>query len=161
VELAARMLMLGQVASDRADAERRVRDALASGSGLERLERIIEHQGGDPRVVTDYSRLPSAPERHLVRAPRSGYLTALDAESIGKASVALGAGRDRVEDAVDHSVGIMVLAKPGDRVSAGEPVLELRYRDVGKRDHALALAERAVVVGESRPAPRPVIVGEV
>src|SRR5262245_17954401 len=134
VELTARMLLLGKVAGDRADAERRVRGAIASGAGLERLERIIAHQGGDPRVVADYSRLPSAPERHAVRAPRSGYLNALDAESVGRASVILGAGRDRVEDSVDHGVGIMVLARPGDRVSAGDPVLELHYRDTAKRD---------------------------
>jgi pyrimidine-nucleoside phosphorylase len=161
VELTARMLMLGRVAADRADAERRVRGAIASGAGLERLERIIERQGGDPRVVTDYSRLPSAPERHLVRCTRSGFLASLDAELVGRASVALGAGRDRLEDSVDHGVGIMVLAKPGDRVSAGDPVLELRYRDATARDRALALAERAIGVAETRPAARPVIVGEV
>jgi hypothetical protein len=55
----------------------------------------------------------------------------------------------------------MVLAKPGDRVSAGDPVLELRYRDATARDRALALAERAIGVAETRPAARPVIVGEV
>ena len=111
--------------------------------------------------MDDYSRLPSAPERHLVRATRDGYLTELHAESVGRASVILGAGRDRVEDPVDHGVGIMVLAKPGDQLSKGDPVLELHYRDSGKRDAALPLAERAVVVGDTRPSPRPVIVGEV
>ena len=161
VELTARMLIAGHVAHDRADAERRVHDAIASGAGLERLRRIIEHQGGDPRVVDDYSRLPSAPEHHLVTATRSGYVTALDAELVGRASVALGAGRDRVEDSVDHGVGIMVRAKPGDRVSEGDPVLELRYRDARKRDHALPLAGRAIAIGDQRPAPRAVVVGEV
>ncbi len=161
VELTARMLVLGKLAHDRSDAERRVRAAIASGEGLARLQQIIETQGGDPRVVDDYSRLPSAPERHLVRATRDGYLTELHAESVGRASVILGAGRDRVEDPVDHGVGIMVLAKPGDQLSKGDPVLELHYRDSGKRDAALPLAERAVVVGDTRPSPRPVIVGEV
>src|SRR4249919_2056805 len=112
VELTARMLVLGKLAHDRSDAERRVRAAIASGEGLARLQQIIEIQGGDHRVVDDYSRLPSAPERHLVRATRDGYPTELHAESVGRASVILGAGRDRVEDPVDHGVGIMVLAKP-------------------------------------------------
>ena len=76
VELAARMLVLGGVAADRADAERRVRGAIASGAGLERFRRIIENQGGDPRVVDDYARLPSAPDRHVVGGAARGYVTA-------------------------------------------------------------------------------------
>jgi pyrimidine-nucleoside phosphorylase len=161
VELTARMLVLGRVASDRAEARRRVRDAISSGAGLERARQIITAQGGDPRVVDDYTRLPSAPGRHLVRAPRAGYLTRVDAELVGRASVALGAGRDRVDDPVDHGVGIMVMAGPGDHVSAGDPVLELHYRTEAACDRALPLAERAVVVADAKPARRPVLVGEV
>src|SRR5204863_8442596 len=116
VELAARMLVLGRAASDRLDAERRVRDAIASGAGLERFRRIVENQGGDPRVVDDYGRLPAAPGRHVVTAPRGGFLCGLDAELVGRASAALGAGRDRVEDPIDPAVGIMLRAKPGDEV---------------------------------------------
>jgi len=161
VELAARMLVLGKIADDRSDAERLVRGAIASGAGLDRFRRIIEMQGGDPHVVDDYRRLPSAPDRHLVRAERAGYLDRLDAELVGRASVILGAGRDRVEDPVDHAVGIMVRAKPGDQLSVGDPILELHYRDGAKRDQALALANRAIAIGDGRPAPRAVIVGEV
>ena len=161
VELAARMLVLGKIADDRSDAERLVRGAIASGAGLDRLRRIIEMQGGDPRVVDDYGRLPSAPDRHLVRAHAAGYVTTLDAELVGRASVILGAGRDRVEDPVDHAVGIMVLAKPGEQVSAGDPILELHYRDGAKRDRALELANRAFAIGDVRVASRPVIVDEV
>jgi CNT family concentrative nucleoside transporter len=136
VELTARMLMVGGVASDRADADRRVRGAIGSGLGLERFRKIIENQGGDPKVVDDYGRLPSAPDRHVVTAPRSGVLAGLDAERVGRASVALGAGRDRVADGVDPAVGIMVLAAPGARVAAGDPVLELHYRDRSRLDAA-------------------------
>jgi pyrimidine-nucleoside phosphorylase len=161
VELAARMLLLGRVATDRADADRQVRGAIASGAGLERFRRIIETQGGDPRVVDDYTRLPSAPERHLVRAGSTGYVTRLDAELIGRASVVLGAGRDTVDDPVDHAVGIMVLAKPGDRVSSGDPVLELHVRDAVKRDRAADLASRAIAIGDRAPSPRPLILGAI
>jgi pyrimidine-nucleoside phosphorylase len=161
VELAARMLVLGKIAGDRPAAERLVRGAIASGEGLERFRRIIETQGGDPHVVDDYRRLPTAPERHLVRATAAGYVTNLDAELVGRASVVLGAGRDRVEDPVDHAVGIMVLAKPGDQVSAGDAILELHYRDSAKRDRALELVNRAFTLGGQPPAPRAVIVGEV
>jgi pyrimidine-nucleoside phosphorylase len=161
VELTARMLIVGGVASDRADAERRVRAAIASGEGLERFRQIIENQGGDPRVVDDYARLPSAPSRHLVTAPRAGVIAGLDAERVGRASVALGAGRDQVKDAVDPAVGIMVLAAPGDRVAAGDPVLELHYRDPPRLDAALPLAAAAITIGDAPPVPRPLILGEV
>jgi len=161
VELTARMLVLGKVADDRKSAELLVRGAIASGEGLERFRRIIEMQGGDPHIIDDYRRLPSAPDRHLVRATGTGYLTHLDAELVGRASVILGAGRDRVEDPVDHSVGIMLLAKPGDPVSAGDAILELHYHDTAKRDRALELAHRAFSIGDQPPSVRPVIVGEV
>jgi pyrimidine-nucleoside phosphorylase len=155
------MLVLGRIAADRPSAERLVRGAIASGAGLERFRRIVENQGGDPHIVDDYRRLPSAPDRHLVRAGAAGYLTSLDAELVGRASVILGAGRDRVEDPVDYAVGIMLMAKPGDQLSVGDAVLELHYRDAVKRDRALELANRAFTIGDQRPAARAVIVGEV
>jgi len=161
IELTARMLVLGRVAGDRAGAEQQTRTAIASGAGLERFRQIIEAQGGDPRVVDDSSRLPHVAERRVVTAARGGYLTRLDAELVGRASVALGAGRDRVEDPVDFAVGIMVKAKPGDEVRAGDAVLELHYRDRARLDAALALATRAVTIGDERPPAARLIVGEV
>jgi pyrimidine-nucleoside phosphorylase len=163
IELAARMLVLGRVAADRSDAERRVRGAIASGAGLDRFRQIIETQGGDPKVVDDYDRLPHVPpeHRHHVKAPRRGYVDTLDAERIGRASVALGAGRDRVEDPVDFAVGIVVLVKPRDEVQAGQPVLELHYRDRARLDAALSLAVSAVTIADMPPAPAGLIVGEV
>ena len=161
VELTSRMLVLGRAAADRADAERRVRGAIASGAGLERFRQIIEHQGGDPRVVDDDRRLPTAPHRHVITSPGAGYLTGLNAELVGRASVALGAGRDRVEDPIDPSVGIMALVKPGDEIRAGAPILELHYRDRARLDAALPLATRSIAVGDDRPSARPLLVGEV
>jgi pyrimidine-nucleoside phosphorylase len=161
VELTARMLVLGGVAADLADADRRVRAAIASGAGLERFRQIIEHQGGDPRVVDDYARMPAAPERHVVAATASGFLTRVDAELVGRASVALGAGRDRVDDAIDPAVGILVRAKPGAVVRAGDAIFELHYRDRARLDRALALTARAVQIGETCPAATPLIVAEV
>jgi len=161
VELAARMLVLGKVADDRAAAERRVREAMASGAGLERFRRIVEFQGGDPRVLDDYQRLPHVSDLHAVAATRDGYVTRLDAALVGRASVALGAGRDRVEDPVDPAVGIMVIAKPGDEVRAGDPVLQMHFRDRARLEIAVALASEAITIGDERPAPGRLIVGEV
>jgi pyrimidine-nucleoside phosphorylase len=161
IALTARMLVLGGVAEDVADGERRARSAIASGLGLERFRRIIAHQGGDPRIVDEDGRLPTAPARRMVTTARSGFVTELDAELVGRASVALGAGRDRVEDSVDPAVGITIIAKPGDELRAGEPVLELHYRDRGRLDQAMALATRAIQMGDQRPVARPLIVSEV
>ena len=161
VELTARMLMIGAVTSTEDDARRRVRDAIASGAGLERFRRIIEQQGGDPRVIDDYTRLPAVSLRHLITAPRGGFVTHLDAELVGRASVALGAGRDWAEDSIDPAVGIMVRAEVGDPVRAGEPILELYYRDHARLAHAIDRATQAITIGDEPPAARPLIVGEV
>src|SRR5262245_6598918 len=89
LELTTRMLVLGGAATNRDDAERLAVAAIASGAGLDRFRRIVEQQGGDPRVVDDYTRLPSVADRHIVAAPRSGFIVRLDAEAveIGRAHV--------------------------------------------------------------------------
>jgi pyrimidine-nucleoside phosphorylase len=161
VELTARMLVLGKVAPDLAAATQQVQRAIVSGAGLERFRQIIDVQGGDPHVVDDYQRMPHVADRHIAAASRAGFVTAVDAELVGRASVALGAGRDRVEDPVDPAVGIMVVAKPGDAVRAGGPLLELHYRDPARLEAAIRLTSRAITIGDERPAPRPLIVGEV
>jgi pyrimidine-nucleoside phosphorylase len=161
VTLAARMVRLAGLASSDADAEQQVRARIASGAGLEKLRRIIERQGGDPRVVDDYTRLPSVPGRYHVRAPRTGYLHALDAELVGRASMALGAGRNSVEDTIDPAVGIMVLVKPGEPVREGDPILECHYRDRGHLEAVTRLALQAIEIGDEPPPPSPLIVDEV
>jgi pyrimidine-nucleoside phosphorylase len=161
VALAARMLVLGRVAVDLADGEQQIRDAIASGAGLERFRVLIEHQGGDPRVVDDYGRFPAAPGRHVIGAPCGGFLITLDAELVGRASVGLGAGRDHVEDPVDPAVGIVAVAKPGDELRAGDPILDLHYRHRGRLDVAIALATRAIAIGDQRPVSLPLILGDV
>ncbi len=161
VMLAARMLVIAGVATSDADAERRVRAAIASGAGVEKFRQVIARQGGDPRIVDDYARLPRASERHVVRAPRAGYLARLDAETIGRASMRLGAGRERAEDAVDPAVGIMVRARPGDRVEAEQPVLELHVNDTRRLADAMALASDALTVEDHPPPSGPLIIAEV
>src|SRR5579883_1381990 len=89
VTLAARMLQLGGTAASAEEAEAKVRAALSSGRGLEKLRDIIAQQGGDPRVIDDYARLPAAPQRAVFSADRSGYITSLDAELIGRATMVL------------------------------------------------------------------------
>jgi pyrimidine-nucleoside phosphorylase len=161
VLLAARMVLVAGRAATAADAERQVRDALASGAGLDRFRRMVARQGGDPAVVDDPSVLAVAPGRELVRAPRAGYVTGLEAMLIGRAAAALGAGRATAEDRVDHGVGIRVLASLGSLVRAGEPVLELIHRDGRGLGDAADLARQAIELGGAPPMPQSLVVGEV
>jgi pyrimidine-nucleoside phosphorylase len=161
VLLAARMLVVAGVASDDADAQTRVRAAIASGTGVEKLRQIIEHQGGDPRVIDDYARLPSAPDVEVVAAPGSGFVTGLEAENVGRAAVALGAGRERLEDVIDHGVGITVIATPGSEVRAGDAVLQIRHRGGHGLELARTLLRQAVQIGDVAPAPQSIVVERV
>ena len=161
VLLAARMLVVAGVASDDADAETRVRAAIASGAGVEKLRQIIEHQGGDPRVIDDYARLPSAPDVEVVAAPRSGFVTGLETENVGRAAVALGAGRERLEDVIDHGVGITVVAAPGIEVRSGDAVLQIRHRGGRGLEVARTLLRQAVQIGDVAPATQPIVVDRV
>jgi thymidine phosphorylase len=95
-------------------------EALADGRALDVWCRMVKAQGGDPDAE-----LPRAKHVDVVTAPRDGVLTELDAFAVGIAAWRLGAGRARKEDDVDHAAGVLCLAKPGDRVTAGQPLLEL------------------------------------
>ena len=159
--LATRMVMLAGLDRDEDAATGRVDAALTSGRALEVFTRLIERQGGNPRIVDDYTLLPSAPDRERCRATRSGYVTELHAEAIGRAAHALGAGRSRVDESIDHGVGIVARTTLGDAVKAGDTVLELHSQGGRGVETALALCQEAVVIGDEPPAPRHKVLGEV
>jgi pyrimidine-nucleoside phosphorylase len=161
VRLAARMLVLSGGAPGDAEADARVRQALAGGAGLEKFRDIIAVQGGDPKVVDDYGRLPAAAHREDWRAPRDGVVARLDAELIGRAAVALGAGRDRADAGVDPAAGIDIAAPPGTRVRAGEPVVVLACSDAARARAARTLVDEAVVIGDEAPPQRPLVIDTV
>ncbi|MEQ1759335.1 MAG: thymidine phosphorylase [Vicinamibacterales bacterium] len=159
--LASRMVVLAGMAPDAAAATARVEEALASGKALATFVQMIVAQGGNPRVADDYSLFPTAPDVDVLRAERQGFLTAMKAEAIGRASNALGAGRDKVGDAVDHAVGIVTQVKVGEQIAAGQPLLHLHHRAGRGLESALALSQGAITIGDERPAPRAKILGEV
>ena len=159
--LASRMLILGGVASDEHAAVARVHAALSSGRALERFAMMVERQGGDPRIVEDDRRLPTAPSREIVRAERAGFVTRTRAQALGRASNALGAGRTTVDDPVDHAVGLVARAKPGDRVKEGDPLVEIHHRDGLGLEAAVALCRGAIEIGEQAPPRRDNVLAEV
>ncbi|MGE5357542.1 MAG: thymidine phosphorylase [Bacteroidales bacterium] len=141
--LAARMLLVGGIASDPEDAASRVRRALHSGAALDTFRRMVAFQGGDLRALDDRRLLPTAERVTTVRAERSGVVVAVDAEAIGRATVLLGAGRDAVGAPVDPAVGAIVRGRPGDRVAAGDALVDLHVRRDDRLHEACALVSAA------------------
>ncbi|MGE4567438.1 MAG: thymidine phosphorylase [Acidimicrobiales bacterium] len=149
VALAQEMLALVGIDTDPAE-------VLASGAALEVFEQMVAAQGGDLSTG-----LPVAEFQQQVVAQESGYLSRLDCRSVGVATWRLGAGRARKEDPVSPTAGVMCLAKPGDKVEAGQPLLELHSDDADRFDPALAALEGALSISENAPAVRPLIVDRI
>jgi thymidine phosphorylase len=126
--------------------------ALADGRALAKYREMIAAQGGDPDAP-----LPTAARQRLVTADRSGFLRRLDARAVGVAAWRLGAGRARKEDAVSAAAGVICLVKPGDPVTAGQPVLELRADDADRFRRALAALDGAIEIGPQPPPAAPVV----
>jgi pyrimidine-nucleoside phosphorylase len=138
------------------EAVARAEHALDAGDALERFRRMVEAQGGDPRVVDDpRSVLPAAPVVLPIEADRDGTLAGVDAEAIGTASVALGAGRLRKGDPIDPAVGLVVRCKIGDRLEAGQPVGEVHARSADDAAEAArrVLSAFTLVDGDVSPLP--------
>jgi pyrimidine-nucleoside phosphorylase len=161
VELAGRMLVLSGIEPDLPRAEARIRAAIASGAGVEKFRQIIANQGGDPRVIDEYSRLPAAPDREIIAAPRDGIISAMRAEAVGRAAVALGAGRDRLDAAIDPAVGFMVVAPVGTVVNQGDPILEIHHRQGRGLAEARALVSSAIDVSDTPAMARPVVLDRI
>ncbi len=125
VELAANMLYLAG-RGDMESCESKVKEALENGSALNKLKEMIEAQGGDSSVVDDISKFEKASIEREVRSPREGYITFMDTKECGTASCLLGAGREKKEDDIDYSAGIVLKKKTGDFVEKGE-VLAVFY----------------------------------
>ena len=157
VELAAWMLWLSGVSPDLAAARQRILTALASGVGLEIFRRVIEAQGGDPRVCDDPRLLPRAAKRHELRTESKGFLSRAACRVIGEASMLLGAGRDTVSDKVDPAVGIVLGQKVGDGVDRGDVLATLHYNDDARLEQAVAHLSGAFVVTSAKPQRPPVV----
>jgi pyrimidine-nucleoside phosphorylase len=122
LELVGHLAALAGVAADPEVGKASARAALASGAGLERLRLLVEAQGGDARVVDDLSLLPVAPVTLDVHASQDGWLAAVDTEAVGRASGALGAGRESLGDVIDPSVGLTLEVKIGGYVQRGDRI---------------------------------------
>ncbi|MFI5207042.1 MAG: thymidine phosphorylase [Gemmatimonadales bacterium] len=135
--------------------------AITSGRAAERLQQIIEAQGGNPAAVDDPAILPQAPVVEVFAASRAGIVQQVEPRVIGKAVVQMGGGRQKVDDVVDPTVGMVISARPGTRVEKGEPLASIYARD----DAGVALARKAlqvsVVIADKEPVVSPLVAARV
>ncbi|MGH2555108.1 MAG: hypothetical protein ACRDHO_05270, partial [Actinomycetota bacterium] len=144
---------------DREQAGSAVTRVLDSGEAAESFGRMVEAQGGDRHVVDDpWSVLPRAAVRREVGS-EAGYLEKVDAEALGRAAAALGAGRIKKGDPIDHAVGIEFFPEVGDKLDGGHPIATIHARN---EDDAVAAEQRvrlAIAIGEDPVEAPPLLYG--
>jgi pyrimidine-nucleoside phosphorylase len=127
--LASRMLLLGKLAKTEKQAVSLLRQAITSGAAVTKFREMVKRQGGDERIVDDYSRLPQARYRISVPSPKAGWVKAIDTYRVGLLAVELGAGRKQLTDPIDHAVGFLIHKKVGQKVAAGEALATVLAND--------------------------------
>ncbi|MFS0576696.1 pyrimidine-nucleoside phosphorylase [Sporosarcina sp. 179-K 3D1 HS] len=154
--LGSRMVVAGGKAASVEEARAKLEQAMADGSALERFERLIEAQGGNPAVIENPTLLPSAAYQIEVPAPASGFVTQMDADSLGVAAMLLGAGRATKEDVIDLAVGVVLKKKIGDPVKQGES-LAVIHANTENVEQSLTMIQQHIQIGTSQVEAPPLI----
>jgi pyrimidine-nucleoside phosphorylase len=157
LELSGWMFLLGGRAKTVAEGKQFAAEMIASGRARDTFREIIRAQGGDPRVVDDPNLLPRADHQAAISAPRTGHVTAIRCEQVGVASMLLGGGREKKEDAVDPAVGLVLAKKVGDSVRAGETLCTVHYNSDARLAESLALLEKSFEIGPAAPPASPLV----
>lgn len=152
LELGGWMLFLAGLVKNIAEGKSRMRKKMEDGSGLRKFAEMVEAQGGDARIIEKGDCLPRASYTENVSSTASGYLFGFDTQAVGLSALDLGAGRERADSKIDHSVGIILNKKMGDRVREGEALAEFHFNDRGRFEKAKARFLSAVRVARRAPA---------
>jgi pyrimidine-nucleoside phosphorylase len=155
--LGVEMLLVAGVETDAAAARRRLEEGMTSGKAAEKFARMVEAQGGDPRILEDPGLLPQAGEVEVWRAPRAGTVVQVEPKRIGYGVIELGGGRTKVEDVVDPGVGFVISARPGDRVEEGEPLASVFARDAAGVEKGMRCLSEAISIGAGKPKLLPLV----
>ena len=159
--LAERMLLLAGKAPDAAAARALLDDTIQSGKALAKFKEMMRLQGADTTMLDDPNLLPTATLQKPFTALRTGYIAAISAEHIGRACLTLGAGRKRTDDTIDFAVGISDLAKIGDRVVPGQPLLTLHANDAFQLEDAEKLVAQAFTYADEPVAREPLVTEQI
>jgi pyrimidine-nucleoside phosphorylase len=150
-ELAAYLLVLGEVAETMSQARRRVKELVERGLAFRKFQEVVAAQGGDVQALEDFSRLPNAHRTETVAAVTRGYVQRIDAEEIGIAGMLLGAGRATVVATIDHGAGIVLHRAVGDQVETGTHLATIYFNDASGKDEARERVAAAFVIGQEPP----------
>ena len=157
IELAARMIHLGKKADSLEQAREIAQAKILDGSAYRKLKEVIAAQGGNPQVLDRFELLPNATGAREILCPRSGYISAINAEDIGLASTMIGAGRDRKEDVIDPAVGVILEAKVGQKIDAGAVLCRIYYTREDRLEDAAQQVEDAFRISSNPPDERNLI----
>ena len=160
VALAAHMLSLVN-SKDIYECEKMVRLAIENGSALEKLKEAVDAQGGDISYIDDTSKFIDASVCIEYKAEKGGYINKIDAQKIGRASVLLGAGREKKDDVIDFGAGIYLCKKTGDEVREGDTVARLYTNKNEYADSALAVIKEAFDYSQKKPYIGKTVLGTV
>ena len=143
---------------DEASANRALAEALESGAALEQARKWIAAPGGDPEIVDNYALLPQPHDTVEVKAPQSGFITAMDTYQAGMFTVDLGAGRKKADDVIDYAAGVMFDRRTGDQVRAGDVIARIQLGKAPRDPEELrARFLSFVTFGDEQPAERPLV----
>jgi pyrimidine-nucleoside phosphorylase len=159
--LGSEMLLLDGKAKTRAEAYTLLKTALLGGKALQKFREMIEAQRGDPRVIDSPKRLPQARLSVGVRAAGRGYISDIDALSVGRIAVMLGAGRLKTDDAVDHAVGIEFLKKKGDAVAKGDAIAQIHANEASRGRRCARLLKEVIAISRKKPRLQRTVIGKV
>lgn len=157
ITLASHMLVMAKVCEDFESAKEAVLEVIQNGKALEKLQEWVRLQGGNPEAVVCYDLLPQAQYQKEVFLDSEGYVAGIEAESVGKSALVLGAGRETKESQIDLSVGIVIHKKMGDYVAKGESVATLYYNDETKCEGAESILRAAYQLSKTAIQPNPLI----
>ena len=153
----ARMLVLGERASDEQSARGQLAEAIASGAALAKFREWVAAQGGDARIADDTSLLPRATHSRVVRASSDGYVAHFDAEGVGRAAMQLGAGRADVDDTIDPGAGLVLAVRVGDALAAGDALCTMYAGSEELLDAGEERFHRALHISDERVEPPPLL----
>lgn len=161
--LGSELLKLAGIADDNAEAETMLKEKIKDGSGLKRLAKMIELQGGDPSYINveGMKKLTKTKKTIDLTSKEDGYVYSLQAEKIGTAAQMLGAGRATKEDIIDPSVGIVMKVRRGAYLKKGDVLATLYVNAETHFEDALQLLDEAIVIKSEKPEERPMVFGVV
>jgi pyrimidine-nucleoside phosphorylase len=133
-------------------------ETIYDGSAKEKLADLVELLGGDRRYIYDTNLFEESDVTAMLVSDRSGYVTIIDAMEVGKAAAILGAGRESIGAKIDHTAGIILNKKIGDRIEEGEALATLMTKDIDRAQSGMEHLFRAVTIGDEKPEKRKIII---